>query len=292
MNPEFVLNDIHIESSTVCDAKCVFCPHTEVNRSGSMSFDLFTKIADDAIALGCKRITPFRVGEPLLFPGLFRWLDYLVGKGVIVSLFTNASNLTEKTGKRLLEYSDFVIMTISFHGHNPETYEANMGLSFDRVYTNIVNFMKSNDSIPVSIFCLVDSPAKHEVDSFDQLWQGLPFHGVGTARYMEWAGARKLWQTKLDALAREPEKYHRLPCDYVVHHLDVMFDGSVCLCCVDYQGEVIFGNLKYQTITEVFNSRLYQYYLQKHLDGTWGSLPLCSECSMSIATRDTPSWRA
>lgn len=289
---KFILNDIHIESSTACTAKCIFCPHSDVKRHGSMSFELFRKIVDDAISLGCKRITPFRLGEPLLFPGLFDWLDYLRGKGVTVSLFTNASNLTEKVGKRLLEYSDFLLMAISFHGDNRENYERNMGLSFDRVYANIVTFMKINNSIPVNMFCLVDKPIDIDFPAFKRLWEGLPFNGVGISAYMEWAGARKNYHSKLDALNAEPDKYHRLPCDYVLRHLDVMVDGHVCLCCVDYQGEVVFGDLNFQTIMEVFNSRLYQYYYQKHLNGTWESLPLCSECSMSIATKDISEWQA
>jgi MoaA/NifB/PqqE/SkfB family radical SAM enzyme len=293
MSAEFVLNDIHIESSLACSARCVFCPHTDVKRRGSMPFDLFKKIADDAISLGCPRITPFRLGEPLLFPGLFEWLDYLRGKGVIVSLFTNASNLTEEIGKRLLEYSDFVIMTISFHGDTAEKYESNMvGLSFDAVYSNIVNFMKVNKSLPVNLFSLADNPPDIDVERFQKLWQGLPFGGTGTAAYMEWAGARNLWHSKLDSLNAEPEKWHRVPCDYVLRHMDVMVDGHVCLCCVDYQGEVVFGDLKYQSIMDVFNTRLYQHYYQKHLDGTWADLPLCSQCSMSITTTDQAEWRA
>jgi hypothetical protein len=152
--------------------------------------------------------------------------------------------------------------------------------------------MEKNDSIPTNLFCLVDNPVDIDVQRFQALWEDLPFNGTGTAAYMEWAGARNGWYSKLNMLRKEPDKWHRVPCDYVLRHLDVMVDGQVCLCCVDYQGEVVFGDLKYQSIMEVFKSRLYQHYYQKHLDGTWANLPLCSECSMSITTKDQAEWRA
>ena len=37
---------VQIESTNICNAKCVFCPRDEMHRKqGIMSFDLFTEIA-------------------------------------------------------------------------------------------------------------------------------------------------------------------------------------------------------------------------------------------------------
>ena len=253
-----------------------------------MDFDLYKKIVDDAIALGCKRVTPFRLGDPLLFEDLFKWIDYLKDvPNVFVSLFTNASNLTDDICNQLERYSNKLMMTISFHGYNKESYESNMQLNFDKVKTNVDNYMKRHLKIPTNIYALLVDPKQDNIDQFQSLWHGKGFNGVSAGGgFMEWTGARKVSRTKLDLMKSKPEKYRRVPCDYVLHHFDVMYDGKVCLCCVDFQGEVIFGDLKYQSIMDVYNGRLYQYWTEQHLKNGGANLPLCKDCSINIEEID------
>lgn len=280
----FELNDIHLESSTVCSGKCFMCPHDELNRKGTMDFDLYKKIVDDAISLGCKRITPFRLGDPLLFGDLFRWIDYVKGvSDVYISLFTNASNLTDDICDQLGKYSNKLMMTISFHGYNRESYEFNMNLNFEKTKANVYNYMRRNLQIPTNIYALLADPTQEQIDQFQDLWRGKGFNGVSAGGgFMEWTGARKVSRTKLDLMKENPAKYRRVPCDYVLHHLDVMYDGKVCLCCVDYQGEVVFGDLEYQSIMDIYKGRLYQYWIEQHQKNGGANLPLCKDCSINI----------
>ena len=281
----FELNDIHLESTTACSAKCFMCPHDELNRKGEMDFELFKKIVDDAIALGCKRITPFRIGDPLLFKDLFKWIEYVKDiPDVYVSLFTNASNLNRDMWDKLLEYWNKLMITISFHGYDKESYEKNMCMNFEKVRGNIIGFMEQNKQIPVNIYALLPDSKQEYIDEFQTLWHGQGFNGVSAGGgFMEWTGARHVAETRLDLMRSNPEKYHRVPCDYVMHHMDVMYDGKVCLCCVDYQGEVIFGDLEYQSIMDVYNGRLYQYWIEQHLKNGGKDLPLCKDCSMNVS---------
>ena len=137
------LNYVHLESSTACNAKCKMCPHSQIVRHGTMDYSLFTKIVDQAMDLGCKNFTLFRLGEPLLFPRLFEWMDYLRRKEAKVSIYTNGSMLTQETGDRLKEYADmYCDFTISFHGYDADSYNSMMGLDFDKVTERIKNFMQ------------------------------------------------------------------------------------------------------------------------------------------------------
>ena len=43
--------------------------------------------------------------------------------------------------------------------------------------------------------------------------------------------------------------------------LHVLYDGSVTVCCNDWQKRNILGNLETQTITELFNSREYKEFM-------------------------------
>ena len=44
---------VQIESTNLCNAKCVFCPRDEMHRrQGVMDMDLFKKVVDECVTLG------------------------------------------------------------------------------------------------------------------------------------------------------------------------------------------------------------------------------------------------
>src|SRR6185437_14470829 len=58
---------VQIESTNICNAKCVFCPRDEMHRrQGVMSFDLFRKIVDECATLGITHVRVHNYGEPFL----------------------------------------------------------------------------------------------------------------------------------------------------------------------------------------------------------------------------------
>src|SRR5690606_17167897 len=58
---------VQIESTNICNAKCVFCPRDEMHRKqGIMSFELFTKIVDECAELGITHLRVHNYGEPFV----------------------------------------------------------------------------------------------------------------------------------------------------------------------------------------------------------------------------------
>ena len=58
---------VQIESTNICNAKCVFCPRDEMHRrQGIMSFDLFTRIVDECAELGITHVRVHNYGEPFV----------------------------------------------------------------------------------------------------------------------------------------------------------------------------------------------------------------------------------
>ena len=48
---------VQIESTNICNAKCVFCPRDDMHRrQGIMSFDLFRKVVEECAALGITHV--------------------------------------------------------------------------------------------------------------------------------------------------------------------------------------------------------------------------------------------
>src|SRR6478736_111417 len=58
---------VQIESTNLCNAKCVFCPRDEMHRrQGVMDLDLFKKIVDECAELGITHVRGQNYGDPLL----------------------------------------------------------------------------------------------------------------------------------------------------------------------------------------------------------------------------------
>ena len=58
---------VQIESTNICNAKCVFCPRDEMHRrQGVMAMDLFRKIVDECAQLGITHIRVHNYGEPFM----------------------------------------------------------------------------------------------------------------------------------------------------------------------------------------------------------------------------------
>ena len=59
---------VQIESTNICNAKCVFCPRDDMHRAAgrSWSIELFKKIVDECAELGITHVRMHNYGEPFL----------------------------------------------------------------------------------------------------------------------------------------------------------------------------------------------------------------------------------
>lgn len=268
---------IQIESSTACDAKCVFCPHAKLKRPpGSMSDILFEKILIQTKEMQIGEILLFLNGEPLIFPRLFDWLQALREYGFKTTIFTNANSMIEAKAAKLISYSD-VVQTIVFSlgGVDKETYNEIMGLDYDRVRQNIEWFITLNKNRITTVgHCPYFSRTQPLLPYWIEHWR---FVGeVGMTAMFNFAG---LIQDELEL--KESDTHKRGTCGRL-NHLTILYDGLVCLCCMDAEGQVILGDANEQPLIEIFNGPLASKYRQFHKEGRFSELPLCRTCNMNI----------
>ena len=58
---------VQIESTNICNAKCVFCPRDEMQRrQGIMTVELFRKIVDECADLGITHVRMHNYGEAFM----------------------------------------------------------------------------------------------------------------------------------------------------------------------------------------------------------------------------------
>ncbi|MGE5360025.1 MAG: SPASM domain-containing protein, partial [Bacteroidales bacterium] len=66
----------------------------------------------------------------------------------------------------------------------------------------------------------------------------------------------------------------------------VLWDGRVSLCCADFDGKVILGDLRTQTLTEVWNGTAFRMARRIHL--AEGGPGICRTCD--LPRKDSPLW--
>ncbi len=66
----------------------------------------------------------------------------------------------------------------------------------------------------------------------------------------------------------------------------MLWDGRVSLCCADFDGRVVLGDLRTSSIREVWESDTYRNVRREHLES--GGPTICRACD--LPRKDSPLW--
>jgi MoaA/NifB/PqqE/SkfB family radical SAM enzyme len=133
---------LYLETTNRCNILCTTCPRTfeELEPPADMSWEMFTSIVDQFPKI--ERVVLHGVGEPLMTRDLIRMIRYLKARGTYVLFNTNATLLTERKAKELIE-SGLDEMRVSLDAAEPAEYEEVRGLPlFNRVVDNVRTFVE------------------------------------------------------------------------------------------------------------------------------------------------------
>lgn len=271
---------VHIETTNFCNARCKMCAHGIMKRrKGAMNMHLFEKVIDDAADLGIELVNLQFYGEPFIDKQFFDRVKYAKEKNLTIKFSTNASLLTQSRAKLLIKYGVDEI-NLALDGFTKETYEEiRAGLSFERVLSNITRLIElkkeMESDVPFLRLNYVNlSENQHEARVFYSYWKDRVDEViVGYVR--NWAGQKEVRGRDSPHLGSLPEKN---PCDSLWNEMVVLYDGRVALCCDDYDGKVIMGDLSKQTILEVWCGKQFRAYREAHLKDERQTMLLCAQC--------------
>ncbi len=254
---------LQIETTNICNSKCVFCPHHRFTEFGVMADELYKKIIEEASRLpALVTFIPMLTGEPFCDKQIVERIEYARERmpEVSIELYTNGSLLTFEIMQQLKAIPKFGL-SISLNGLNPETREKVMGL---KDWPHVLRMCKYAEQIglsyrPTMVAYTEINP--EEVSGF--------IKSGGTAiQYQSWAGQQY------------PYRRNRwTSCVRALRHMTVRYNGDANLCCFDPFGKVSFGNLNNQSIEEIWTSQKRQEYIARHKEGKGNSLKLCDSCT-------------
>jgi len=196
-----------------------------------------------------------------------------------VLFVTNGTLLDEHKAREVLELGLDQIL-FSFDGATKETYETiRRGADFDTTRGNILRFVQERNRRglrkPTVYVCMVLQKDNYEeVVAFRNMWRGVAdivnISPVNTVR------EDTTYQANLEI------RYNRqvYPCHNIWKELTVLSNGKVALCCMDYDGKVVVGDLTRQSIMEVWDSEEFTAIRKLHLAGRTDSIAMCRNCDI------------
>ena len=278
-----------IETTRYCNAHCPFCPVDEWDKSTPfMSEELFDKIVDEMAHYSdwIKFVAVQRAGEPLMDKNIARHIAKFKAVGIKkVSISTNASLLTDKKARELLEAGLDEIM-FSIDSVDKEQYEKmRVGLKYETTIKNIKNFFRLREIINpemlvrvrgVSFFDLTKSGDRDELDRWESFWSKLkkPQDRIYMKQAHSW-GNQVEWDGKIPDYGWV---YHPCILPWSTMHISAM--GIVPLCPQDYDAVMNIGDINTQSIAEVWKNEKWTDIREKHQSGNRNDIKMCQGCRL------------
>ncbi len=270
-----------LEPTNVCNLQCPFCPRelTEKSRGlGFMELDVFKRIVDQAVENNVYGISLYMLGEPMLHSNIVEMINYAKNAGIpAVNLSTAAT--TSNLEKLLDTELDDLILSID--GASKEMYERmRVGGTFEKTVDIATKFLEKKcelkkDKPYTRVQIIRTKETKVEIIEYVKKW--LPLADSVYAHNLDgmvpWLGNVMMNEKEV-----KEKNSTRLPCTQLWKVLNIFWNGQVSSCCHDALGDMVLGNIKNNTLKELWNSDRANEFRKKHvendLEGT-----ICETCT-------------
>ena len=269
-----------IELVSACNLRCVMCfqddrSFTKKPYMGTMNFELYKKIIDQAVKGGTKAVTFGSRGEPTLYPKIGDCLDYASNKFIDLKLNTNATKLNTKLSHQILK-SSLNELVFSIEADNKDLYEKiRVHGKWEEIIKNIENFNNikekfyPNSKIHTRVSGVIFHK-KQNLKKIENFWK----------QYVDdvfFVKATERWDTYNNSI----KKNMTHPCLNLWERMYIWFDGKCNPCDQDYKSYLKVGEIdvkKNFSIKKVWHSEKYRKLRKTHLNkGRLNYFP-CDRC--------------
>ncbi|MFA5022569.1 MAG: radical SAM/SPASM domain-containing protein [Patescibacteria group bacterium] len=261
-------NVLIIEPTNYCNLSCRMCPRRLMTRpEGFMTLDLFKKIIDQAPLAEWVWLHFF--GEPLFNQEIFAMIDYAKSKKIKLGLSTNATILDQEKFDKILQ-AEVEIFIINTYQSYQQTKD--VALKETEALIQLLKVRRKNQT--KIIIQGLDDGGQYFLDikkQFKGFYQVFPF----LKNFHSWANQvdeindlKKIDKTKINQAAVCFEPWRQLV---------ITWNGTVLLCCNDYNAKMVLGNINFQTLAEIWNGQSIQAIRNSFIKGNYQN-DLCRFC--------------
>jgi MoaA/NifB/PqqE/SkfB family radical SAM enzyme len=282
-------NEVRIEIATTCNAECVFCPHpteefTRVKRI--MSLEDYKFYLDKVLDTMGEQITDIGFsgfGEIFTDKHILDKLKFASTKGRDIHVLTNGSLFTKEILDEMFKLN-IKDIRISIHTSNPDNYDnilkyKNNKTNYETVKNNIDYIIANKpESMDLILTAVIDDST---VDDVEQL-----IADYDSRCYLE------IWKPHNWVYGKGYRNVDRVAlkktCGRPFHGpIEVLNNGDIIMCCFDFNANMVLGNLKEQTLEEIYSSDMFTKLLTTHTEGSCGTSDLiCNGCDQLHVDED------
>jgi len=268
---------IQIEPTSICNFRCIMCYQADKSFSnksagfmGHMKLDTFKKIIDE-LEGNIEAITFASRGEPTLNKDFSKMLKYCENKFLGLKLNTNASMLNEKLINEILS-SDLQTIVFSIDEKDKETYEKiRINGNFEKIIKNLElfneirnkNYKRSDKIVRISGVKINEN---QNIESMTKKWGNIA-DIVAFTNYNPWEST---YENSINDITE--------PCSELWSRLFIWQDGKVNPCDYDYKSLLSKWDVKTKSISDIWNSKEYDYLRYMHLNSLRSKINPCNKC--------------
>lgn len=274
-----------VELTNACPFTCIFCPRGlgKMQRPiGHLDLGLLEEIVAQVSDLEQRK--PFGLhhfGEPLLHPDPARAVKIVADAGLAAEISLNPILLKPEVAEAILDAGVGVVI-VSMDGLDTTTLQQIRGKpagDFAEVESRVENLIKlvaTMDKPPTVMISMVAT--KQNQHQWKQLFQ----------RYKRW---QLPWLTPVVRLLEDfgdpdiqPTSVMPLRqlCGSPYKFVSILWDGTVVPCCHDYNGEIVYGNLRQQSLEQIWKGDKLAQFRQRWAKLQFTDSEPCARCNWRV----------
>ena len=289
--PLYAPLSIDFHPSTFCNIKCIFCMHSSTNpcydsiKNKMMDFELLKKAINDIknFHQKIKAIHFCGIGEPLMNKNIAKMIKYTKDTNVAekIDINTNGILLNKKNSKALID-SEIDFIRISVNGLSKQDFKEYTGadVDFDKYVENLTYLYNNRKNTKIYIKILdfmVETPEKKEL--FYKIFEPI-CDSINIERYNECFLDTKDKDKLKDSNLSQRGEFLGVQkcCAQPFFKMEVLPDGNIHPCA-ETRTPLVSGNIKDDTIVNIWNSKKLNDFRLKMLQGTKFASKICAECA-------------
>ncbi|MDP2861881.1 MAG: radical SAM/SPASM domain-containing protein [Desulfobacterales bacterium] len=283
---------INVDPSDICNFQCKFCPtgdrmlmkKTPGRNHGIMDFELYKKIIDgiSEFEKPIKVLRLYKDGEPFLNPRLAEMISYAKEKKCAerIDTTTNAILLNPQKNTDLIA-AGLDRINISIEGINAQQYWefSKCKIDFGKLVENVSHLYENKKQCEIIVKINGDILSEDDNKKFYET-----FGDIADGVYIEHIMA--CWpEFELKGVDVNQEygiygqKIREVQvCPYVFYSFSINSDGTVSTCFLDWARKLIIGDVKTDSVKNIWNSNKFLEYHKMFLMKQRKIHPICKNC--------------
>jgi len=278
-------SEVRIENTNRCAYRCFFCPREEMTRDkGIMPVEDLAFILD-RVGQHEGLVDLHGFGEPLLDKFLPEKIALISSRWPLAEprFYSTLGVRVEHDYFSKLVAAGLRHVEVSFYGFDADSYhEAHGADRYDLARENLERLCEAQHNSLGKLNVVVRAFPKHDtikqpgvtetrLAQFSQWLDSLNIKVVRERDMHNYGGGRDY---------NKPGDY--IPCSVVWGYrqrvLQITWDLYVIPCCFDFNAEIKLGNLRTQTLAEIFSSLPYKNFIEDHIANRLEAYPVCLKC--------------